>query len=93
MKPINENVLHYMHKIQDLATKSKKVNIYYQADIYLLSVYSLKKDSIGYEYHKKVYIDGYLSSYDQVIRDLKDIIRDLEVIVNESNSKNKLIRK
>lgn len=91
MKNINKKILYYLHQIQDLTIETEKVNIYYQADIHLVSVYSLKKHTKGYEYHKNVYIDGFLADESNVIKELRQIIKDLEAMKNESGSKNKFI--
>ena len=45
-----------------------------------------------YQYHKRVYIDGLLSTEKAIIAELKQIINDLKEIRNyEYSSKNKLI--
>lgn len=91
MKVIKRNMLNYLHKIQDLAVELKTVTIYYQSDIYLLNVYSLDKHKKGYKYHKQVYIDGFLSSEKQVIKDLQQIISDLEAMKNATRGKSKSV--
>lgn len=90
MKPINENVLHYMHKIQDLAVNIPNIHVYYQQDTQLFEVYVIKnKEHI---YSKNIYLDCFPDKTEsEVILKLVEIINDLEAMINENRGKNKNI--
>lgn len=76
MKPINKEVLGLLHHIQDLALQIQDSHLYYQQNVNLFQVYIIKDHE--HIYNKNVYIDGCLSDDETVIKDLKQIIVDLE---------------
>lgn len=93
MKVINKEVLGLLHQIQDLVLQIKDAQLYYQQNVNLFQVYIIKEQK--HIYNKSVYIDGHLSDEEKVIKDLKEIISDLEWIkggtIDESRSKNNII--
>ena len=77
MKSINKEIKSLVLHIQGLVIEIPKMTVYYQSEIYLLSVYSFGENR-KYKYHKEVYIDGFTSNDEKVISKLKEIIADLE---------------
>lgn len=77
MNTINKEILGLLHHIQDLVTQSTEISMYYQSNISLLSLYSFDENG-KYSYCKSLYLDGFLASEEQVIKELKQIIVDLE---------------
>jgi hypothetical protein len=91
MKKINEEIKSLVLHIQGLVIETPNIIMNYQAEIYSLSIYSFGENG-KYQYHKRVYIDGLLSTEKAIIAELKQIINDLKEIRNyEYSSKNKLI--
>jgi hypothetical protein len=90
MKNISKEIKSLVLHIQGLVIEIPEMTVYYQSEIYLLSIYSFGKNH-KYRYHKEVYIDGYLSNETAVIADLKQIINDLkEIKENGYKSQSKL---
>lgn len=79
MKNISKEIKSLVLHIQGLVIEIPKMTVYYQSEIYLLSIYSFGENH-KYKYHKEVYIDGFLSNKDNVLSELKQIIDDLKEI-------------
>lgn len=91
MKKINEEIKSLVLHIQGLVIETPNMIINYQAEIYSLSIYSFDKKG-KYQYHKRVYIDGLISTEKAIIAELKQIINDIKEIRNYGySSENKLI--
>lgn len=88
MKVLNKEVIELIHKIQELVIEIPTMTMYYQSNVYVLSVYSFEEET---KYHKHIYVDGFSTNEKQVIQDLKDMIRDLEAMKIEIRSKSKHI--
>lgn len=91
MKTISKKILYLLHQIQDLVIEVKDIQFYYQSNVFLLSVYILNEKKDGYKYNKRVYLDGFLSNENQVVKDLREIIKDLEAMKYENRGKSKVI--
>ena len=90
MKNISKEIKSLVLHIQGLVIEIPKMTVYYQSEIYLISVYSFGENR-KYKYHKEVYIDGFNSNENKVILALKEIINDLEEIKEHGySSENKL---
>lgn len=77
MKAVNKiEVLGLLHHIQDLVLQTKDAQLYYQQNVNLFQVYIIKEKE--HIYNKSIYIDGSLSDEETVIKNLKQIIVDLE---------------
>jgi hypothetical protein len=76
MKVINKDVLDLLWQIQGLVLQIKDTQLYYQQNVNLFQVYIIKEKE--HIYNKSVYIDGHLSDEETVIKNLKQIIEDLE---------------
>lgn len=76
MKPINKEVPGLLHQIQDLVLQTPNAQLYYQQNVNVFQVYIIENGEHIYE--KYVYVDGAFSDDETVIKDLKQIIVDLE---------------
>lgn len=76
MKVINKDVLDLLRQIQGLVLQTPNSQLYYQQNVNLFQVYIIKEKE--HIYNKSVYIDGSLSDEETVIKNLKQIIVDLE---------------
>ena len=77
MKPINKKILDLIRQVQDLVFQKPNMMMYCQSDIYLVSIYSITENG-KFSYRKNLYIDGSLQSESQVIKELEEIIKNLE---------------
>ena len=73
----NKKILSLVAEILSLVAQKKTITMYYQSNISLLSLYSFDENG-KYSYSKSLYLDGFLSSEEQVIKELKQIIVDLK---------------
>lgn len=76
MKIINKEVPGLLHHIQDLVLQIPNAHLYYQQNVNLFQVYIIKNGEHTYE--KSVYVDGAFSDNETIIKDLKQIIVELE---------------
>ena len=81
MKKINEEIKSLVLHIQGLVIETPNIIMNYQAEIYSLSIYSFGENG-KYQYHKRLYIDACLTNEKAVIKELKQIIKDLKEIKN-----------
>lgn len=91
MKKINEEIKSLVLHIQGLVIETPNIVMYYQSEIYLLSIYSFGENS-KYQYYKNLCLDCCLLDKKTTIRELKQIINDLKEIKKYGySSENKLI--
>jgi hypothetical protein len=88
MKNKDKKILELVQSIQALAMKIKNINVYYQSNISLLSIYSLGENG-KYTYNRDLYLDcETIIKKENVIKELKIIIKDMEDMKHEQNNFN-----
>ena len=83
---LSKEVTSLVLRVQELVMQNENMTMYCQSNISLISIYSFGENR-KYSYHRELYLDGLIFNEIKVIKELKSIIIELEMINNENNRK------